>query len=387
LEQDAERSTENFLLDDVVACADPEAVGDAYDRHCSARPADPICVGSYQQFAEGELPSCKSAAQGFVFSERCLLRGEFWLLRFTPGLVVLSSRLVRQSSDVTAAEAEQILWTSADSGFPVSTLEEAILATDDDQFEFLELLDVGSRRTIVAITAHYGDTRVGRILFRGTRTLVARVEDSFLSDCGIERLAQGSPCLESCPGELTCLGSLAGSSDGAESSGFGLCVDASLPVEHGLPCTTHADCDASLGLACLSAGGDAPEDGECRPAWLRRTFEGPVGTLTTGGTTRIPIVASGLAPLVSEVRIEVLVGQDAPHALEIVLESPSGATSIVWDGADVAPMTDVWIPEERLTFPPDQVANGTWFLVVQGLDDDASGSVARWALTLESRFD
>ena len=160
LQADPELAEGNFLLDLLLMCSDAEPVADDYDAHCAQFPADPICALDYPVFVEEVLPECIAGAQEIVFAEVCLFPESYGDLLLVPGIAVMDRREITGAGQLSPIEAEQLLLTSAAAGFPAATVDEALLATDDDAFTRLTVLDVGGDRVIVLYTAHYGDTRV-----------------------------------------------------------------------------------------------------------------------------------------------------------------------------------------------------------------------------------
>lgn len=381
LQADPELAPGNFLLDLLLMCGDAEPVADDYDAHCAELPADPICALAYPDFVEAVLPECVERAREVLFADVCLFPEQYSELLFAPAIALMDRRFVTDAAELTPIEQQQILAASADMGVAAATIEEALLATDDDGFERLEVLDVGTDRVLVAYTAHYGDTRVGRVFFRATLTIVGAIEDGFFTRCAVERAIEGQPCLdhEACAPDHVCLDILTG--EGGEVLAPGTCVwPGGLPGE-GETCTTHDDCDPSSGLLCLDnlAGGE----GMCRPGWMRRTFPGAAMELVTGGATVIPILASGVATVPNATYLDLQLYQNSPNALAVGVDNPVGTPANVSMTSETSLALDLAL----VSILSDESAGGVWQLVVEDMGGAAQGGVSRVALTLDTRWD
>src|SRR5690606_36990099 len=132
----------------------------------------------YPAFVETVVPECIERAREVLFADLCLLPESYAELLFTPGIALMERRFVTTADELDPVEQQQILLATADMGFPAASVADALLATDDDGFDQLTVLDVGTDRALVFYSAHYGDTRVGRVFFRGTMTMVGAIEDS-----------------------------------------------------------------------------------------------------------------------------------------------------------------------------------------------------------------
>lgn len=381
LQDDPELGEKVFLLDMVMMCSDAEPVADDYDAHCAAQPGDPICALEYRTFVEDVLPACVARVQQVVFADVCLLPTSYAEWLFVPGVALMERRFVTDAAELDPTEQQQVVWASADMGFPAGSADEALLATDDDGVEQLTVLDVGTDRVLVLYTAHYGDTRVGRLFFQGTLTVVGAVEDGLFGRCGVERAIEGRPCEEdmSCGPEFMCVGPLV-EQDVVVAPGA--CVSTAAEPPAPLACVFHADCAPSVGLLCL----DNPEGGEagrCRPGWMRRSFAGPDTALVAGGSVEVPIVASGLATVPTAGYLDLQIAQDVENELAIRLVNPMGTSK---------PVVTTDVPLLRFDLEPvavqtDESAGGVWRLVVEDIGGAASGTVGRVALTLDSRWD
>lgn len=381
LQSDPELAEGNFLLDLLFMCADAEPVADDYDAHCALAPADPICALEYVEFVEGVLPACIDRVQSALFADRCLLPESYQDLLFTPGIALMDRRFVTSAAELTPIEQQQLLTASADMGFPAATVEEALLATDDDGVEQLTVLDVGTDRALTFYSAHYGDTRVGRVFFWESLTMVGAIEDSFFTRCGVERAIEGQPCMNEapCAPDHMCL-------DILESQGQvlapGTCVWPAPLAGEGASCSAHADCDPSSGLLCIDilSGGVA---GTCRPGWMRRSFAGPDTALVAGGTVMVPLLVAGVATVPTAVYLDLQLAQDGANELALSLVNPEGTITPV--SATDAP--SLRLDLEGVTVPGDESAGGVWHLVVEDIGGNASGAVTRVALTLDTRWD
>ena len=378
---DPELAEGNFLIDLLFMCADAEPVADDYDAHCALAPADPICALEYPEFVADVLPACIDRVQSVLFADRCLLPGSYAELLFTPAIALMQRRFVTSAADLSPIERQQLLLASADMGAPAATVEEALLAADDDGVEQLTVLDVGTDRVLVSYSAHYGDTRVGRVFFWQTLTIVGAIEDGFFTRCGVERAIEGQPCMNDapCAPEHMCL-------DILESEGRvlapGTCVWPGPLAGEGAPCGADADCDPSSGLLCLDilAGGVA---GACRPGWMRRSFAGPDSELAAGGTVMIPIVVAGVATVPTAAYLDLQLAQDGANELAVHLVNPGGTSTPVITTDAPLQLLDL----AQVKVPGDESAGGIWHLVVEDIGGAASGAVARVALTLDTRWD
>ncbi len=378
LQTDDEPDDNLFLLDLLFVCSDAEPVADDYDLHCAAQPDDPICALVYEAFVTTILPECIVRAQETLFAEVCLLPESYDALLFTPAISLMQRRFVTSAAQLDAGEQMQVLLASADIGFPVDTVEQALLATDDDGFDQLTVLDVGTDRTLVSFSAHYGDTRVGRVFLQGTPTVVGAIEDGSFTRCGVERTIEGQPCTDNlvCAPDHVCLDIL---TDMNNVLAPGVCISqAPLPGE-GTPCSGHADCDPASGLLCL----DSLSDGTCRPGWMRHSFAGGDTTLVTGGILDIPIVVAGLATVPTGAYLDLQLAQDVPNAIEVRLVNPTGTSTTA--SASDAPLISLDLAP--MPVPGDESAGGIWHLLVKDVGGAAKGTVSELALTLDTRWD
>lgn len=378
LQNNPDPDAELFLIDLLFACSDAEPVADDYDAHCAEQPRDPICALDYAEFVASVLPECVTRAQETLFADVCLLPDFYGELLFTPAIALMQRRFVTSADQLDPGEQSQILWASADIGFPVDTVEEALLATDDDGMEQLMVLDVGTDRTLVSYSGHYGDTRVGRVFLQGTLTVVGAIEDSEFVRCGVERTIEGQPCVDElvCAPDHVCNDILTEMDDVLAP---GVCISPGPLPGEGQPCSAHADCDPASGLLCL----DSLSEGTCRPGWMRRSFAGPDSALVPGGVLEIPILVSGLATVPTGAYLDLQLFQDAPNAIEVRLVNPLGTTTTV--SATDAPLIDLELAP--MPVPGDESAGGVWHLVVEDIGGQASGAVNRLALTLDTRWD
>ena len=382
LQADPDLAPGNFLIDLLFTCSDAEPVADDYDAHCALVPDDPVCALEYAEFVASVLPECVARAQQLVFADVCLLPSVYGELLFTPAIALMERRFVTSAAELDAGEVAQVLWASADIGFPAATVEEALLATDDDGMEQLTVLDVGTDRTIVSFSGHYGDTRVGRLFLRDTLTLVGAIEDGELTRCGVERTVEGQPCAEdlACEPVHSCLDVLLDADDVVLAPGVCIAPGA-LPGE-GDACSAHGDCDPTSGLLCLDTISEG-EPGTCRPGWMRRSFAGPDAALVPGGILEIPLLVAGLATVPTGAYLDLQLFQDSVNELEIRLTNPTGTSSLV--SATDAPL--IQLDLTPVPVPGDESAGGIWYLTVEDVGGQASGSITRLALTLDTRWD
>ncbi len=383
LQGDPDLGEKVFLLDILWMCSDAEPVAIDYDAHCAAHPEDPICSLDYEVFVTDVLPQCVARVQEDLFADVCLLPATYGELLFTPSIALMQRRFVTDAATLDSSEQEQIVWASADMGFPVATAAEALLATDDDGFELLTVLDVGTDRPLTLYTAHYGDTRVGRMFFPGSLTVVGAVEDDAFTRCAIERTIEGQPCASdmSCGQGFICTGVLTDINDKVLAPGA--CVSTQPPPPAPPVCDDHADCDPpGGGQLCLdNLGLGTP--GVCRPGWMRRSFAGPDTALKAGGTATVPIVASGLATVPNIAYIDLRLSQGGANQLAVRLVNPSGtATTVVDTDAEL-----VVLDLEPVQVASDESARGIWHLEIEDIGGNASGAVSHIALTLDTRWD
>lgn len=383
LQGDPDLGEKVFLLDILWMCSDAEPVAVDYDAHCAAHRDDPICSLDYELFVTDVLPQCVARVQEKLFADICLLPATYGELLFTPSIALMQRRFVTDAATLHAAEQDQLVWASADMGFPVATAAEALLATDDDGFELLTVLDVGTDRPLILYTAHYGDTRVGRMFFPGSRTVVGAVEDGAFTRCAIERTIEGQPCETdmSCGPGFICAGVLTDINDIVLAPGA--CASTLPPPPAPPACDDHADCDPSDGgQLCLdNLGLGVP--GQCRPGWMRRSFAGPDTPLKAGGTATVPIVASGLATVPNIAYLDLQLSQDGANPLAVRLVNPSGTATTVVDTDAASVVLDL----EPVQVASDESARGIWHLEIEDIGGDASGAVSHIALTLDTRWD
>ena len=362
-------------------CSDAELVAVDYDAHCVAHPDDPICSLPYEDFVTDVLLQCVARVQQQLFADVCRLPATYAELLFTPGIALMGRRFVTDAADLEPAQQTQIVWASADMGFPVANAAEALLATDDDGFEELTVLDVGTNRVLVAYTAHYGDTRVGRVFFTGSLALAGAVEDGEFTRCGVERVTEGSPCLDdmSCGTGFSCEDVLTVDGDVLAP---GVCVSTDPPPPAPSECESHTDCAPHTGLLCLdNLGLGLP--GHCRPGWMRRSFAGPKAALVSGGTTKLPILVSGLATVPNISYLDLQLSQESANPVTIRVLNPSGTamTAVQTDA------TQLVLDLKPVKTQSDEAAGGIWHIEIEDIGGAASGSVSGVALTLDTRWD
>jgi hypothetical protein len=314
----------------------------------------------------------------------CALPPTYGALRVTPwlvdlGLVVVDDAAAAPPGSVREA---QLLVAVAATGMRVASAAEAIRATDDDAFDVLTLLDVGTRHAYEVITATYGDSRYGRVFAADTAVAVATITDSDLGACTVERGLEGTPCTEvaACaPG--ICLGVVREElcTDGVCTPtdvvlGEGRCVRTRVPDDRparGTACTEDAMCPRADGLTC-SLLGDGPDAvGFCEDAWLRRRFAFE-GAAVEGAVTTIPLVVSGVASVSLRTTLSAVISHPRPAALTVSLQHPGGGSRAVVFADPGATGTEIVLRDVRALLPADEAVNGTWSLVVE----DAGGGVS-----------
>ncbi|MBK8264932.1 MAG: hypothetical protein IPK80_26790 [Nannocystis sp.] len=390
LKADPELSDKVFLLDMLLSCADAEPVADDYDAHCAQDPDDPICALDYRTFIVEVLPQCTAGAQAALFADVCLLPEAYRDLLFTPSITLMERRFIADPAELSPVEADQLLFTSAELGFPVVDVADALLATDDGGFEQLTVLDVGTDRVLVVYSAHYGDTRVGRAFFQNTFTVVGAIEDGDFTRCGVERGVEGQPCEAPaddmvCGPGFTCEGMLPGEQPG-QLLGPGVCRHTAPPPGQDAPCASDDACaPTDAGLLCQPFSSKQP-DGLCRPGWMRHTFGAQLVELVPGATTTLPIIVSGLATVATRARLDLTLGQAAANGLIIRLINPIGTEALVLDTTG-APTLDIHLDLLDLPVTGDEPVNGVWRLEIDDAGGAAQGAVYQLALTLDSRWD
>lgn len=386
--------TNFFLVDQLLACADAEPVASTLDGYCSKRSADPaVCGLDLEDFVADVLPACMEKASETLFQDACVFGATVNDLRFSPWLVELSRSVLDDVSAVAAGSVleQQLIASVGATQQQVSSAAEALAVTDDDAFDVLTLLDVGSRRTIVVITAHYGDNRYGRAFFADTAFAVADIIDGDISACLVERRTEGTPCSDDavCGPGGSCMGLVKGEIcvDGAcEASdvvlGEGRCVgtfaEDSQPAS-GETCASDAECPASEGLVCMvfgssdSAESDSAESasGQCGDAWLSRRFAVEEATIAAGATTTIPFVVSGVATVSLNTRVSMVISHPNPSDLKVSIQHPNeGSVAVLYqDPNAVGP--EIILNDVRAQLPSDESINGTWNLIIE--DAGASG--------------
>ena len=358
----------------------------AYDSHCAAVPADPVCALDYGVFVAEVLPTCIERAREALFAPVCLFPPEYRQLLIAPGVTRLDRRFVTDPSVLSSAEVDQLLATSAALGFAASSAAEALAAMDDDGFEQLSVLAVGTDRVIELWTAHYGDTRAGQAWFRGGLTRVADVQDGFFSRCAVERAIEGQPCAGPadpiCGAGHQCTGMVF--DEGGSIIAGGVCASTTAVPGQGDVCVGDGDC--SVGAVCSPYGAGTAE-GQCVPGWMRHSFPatGALRDLLPGGELRLPIAVSGLATVPTVAHLDLVVGQLGVNGLRVALENPSGTQVPVIETTG-APTVDLSLVWQEVAVAGDEAVNGSWTLVIEDTGGAASGAVYALELTLDSRY-
>jgi hypothetical protein len=313
----------------------------------------------------------------------CALPPTYGELRTTPWLVELGLVVVDDASAAPpgSVRESQLIAAVGATGVRVTSAAEAIRATDDDAFDVLTLLDVGTRRTFEVVTATYGDSRYGRVFEADTALAVATITDSDIGACTVERGLEGTPCTEvaACaPGiclgvvrEERCVEGVCTPTDVV--LGEGRCVRTRVPDERparGALCSEDAMCPRAEGLTCslLGDGPDAP--GFCEDAWLRRRFAFD-GAAIEGATTTIPLVVSGVASVSLRTTLSAVISHPRPADLTVSLQHPGGASRAVVFADPGATGAEIVLRDERVLLPADEAINGVWSLVIE----DAAGGV------------
>ncbi len=350
--------------------------------HADAMLAD---AGEAARDADAQIDASRDAGDddAGALASRCALPPTYAELRFTPWLVVLGREALADASAAPPGSIReaQLIDAVAATGVRVASAAEAIRATDDDAFDVLTLLDIGTRRTFEVVTATYGDSRYGRVFDADGPLVVATITDSDVGACTVERGLEGTPCADATPcapgiclgvvREEVCVDGVCTPTDVV--LGEGRCVRTRVPDERpsrGATCTGDATCPRAEGLTC-SLLGDGPDAvGFCEDAWLRRRFAFE-GAAIEGAVTTIPLVVSGVASVSLRTTLSAVISHPRPADLTVSLQHPGGGSSAVVFADPGATGTEIVLRDVRALLPSDEGINGTWSLLVE----DAGGSV------------
>lgn len=383
---DPELSPQEFLLDTLLACADAEPVAAGWDAHCAAAPADPICAIGYPAFVEQVLPECVARVQASVFEGRCVLPAVFREVRFARALSPLGRQVLTAPDGASEVERAQILAAGRVASADLASADAVFAYADEGILTRERWLELGTNRVLVSLVFHAGDNLFGAFFFDGTSTRVARVYDSDVLDCTVERVARMSPCAaqSECEAGLSCQGVVA---SGGQVIGQGLCVSTTPAEGEGSACGAPDACDAAAGLVCLDLGAP-PADGQCRPGWQRGRFPGPSAELPPGATThQVEQVLSGLATVATSVRVNAVIAHPAPASVRVWVQNPASSEALVFDGAkQEAPNGEINLAGVPVPTPGDESANGTWKLRIEDASS-SGGTVLFWDLEVSTRFD
>jgi len=313
----------------------------------------------------------------------CALPPTYGELRVTPWLVDLGLVVVDDAAAAppgSVREAQLIVAVAA-TGMRAASAAEAIRATDDDAFDVLTLLDVGTRNTYEVITATYGDSRYGRVFKADSAVAVATITDSDVGACTVERGLEGTLCTEmaACaPGiclgvvrEEVCADGICTPTDVV--LGEGRCVRTRVPdvrPARGAACIDDTMCPRADGLMC-SRLGDAPDaPGFCEDGWLRRRFAFE-GAPIEGAVTTLPLVVSGVASVSLRTTLSAVISHPRPADLTVSLQHPGGGSRAVVFADSAATGTEIVLRDVPALLPADESINGVWSLVIE----DAGGGV------------
>ena len=383
---DPELSPQEFLLDTLLACADAEPVAIGWDAHCAAAPADPACAIDYPTFVEQVLPGCVARVQASLFEGRCVLPPVFREVPFTRAMSPLGRRVLTSPDGLTEVEREQILAAGRVASPDLGAVDAVFAYADEGIVTQERWLELGTNRRLVSLVFHAGDNLFGAFFFDATLTRVARVYDSDLLDCAVERVARMSPCSTAgdCGAGLSCQGVVA---SGGNILGQGLCVPATQAEGEGNSCDDPAACDAAVGLVCLDLGG-APGAGQCRPGWQRGRFPGDAAELPPGSTSHeLEQTLSGLATVATGVRVSAVISHSSPSSVRVWVQNPASSEALVFDGAKQdAPGGEISLAGVPVPTPGDESANGVWKLRIED-SSSSGGAVLSWDLEVSTRFD
>lgn len=388
----------------------PASPRDAGAHDAGAHDAGPFDA-SLDEGGAGDAGQDAGDAGGFDAGEEdagtlagvCALPPTYAELRATPWLVDLGREVVDDAAAAPPGSVleAQLIAAVAATGMRVASAAEAILATDDDAFDVLTLLDVGTRRSYEVVTATYGDSRYGRVFDAKASSVVATIVDTDIVGCVVARGLEGTPCTEmaACaPG--ICLGVVREEvcTDGVCTPtdvvlGEGRCVRTRVPDERparGASCAEDAMCPRAEGLTC-SLLGDGPDAvGFCEDAWLRRRFVFE-GAALEGAVTTIPLVVSGVASVSLRTTLSAVISHPRPADLTVSLQHPGGGSRAVVFADPGATGTEIVLRDERALLPADEAINGVWSLVIEdaggGVSPPESASVFGISLTVSSWFD
>ena len=187
------------------------------------------------------------------------------------------------------------------------------------------------------------------------------------------------PCATTadCSAGLSCVGA-------SPQTWNGRCVDTTPVPGEQVECSGSLPCTEASGLVCA---GMYSSGGLCAPAWTRGTFtdnaDAPIPE-GVGAPLERTVDASGLLTVATDAWLRATVAHPAPDQLRVVLVSPAGSESVVFEGTSTGQDLELDLP---VPVPGDEPANGTWTLRVTDTKQGQSGTLVRWTLTLGSRWD
>lgn len=364
-EADPDRSAGEHLLDSLLDCVDAEPLTAFREVYCESERDDPACELDAETAETALQPLCLAAAREPLFSGRCALPAEYAALGLNAPVVRLASSRLTASDGLNDVQRAQLLALSAAVGFPAHSVEDALEQTDDGAFEQLDLLDYGSGRRLRALSAYYGDTRVGRVFFAAGTVVAATIDDGFVNGCAVERKPLGAPCAANadCAAELTC--------SGAHQAAPGVCVPAAAEAAQ---CASDADC--SERALCLPSLEGRPG---CRGAWFRGRFASEQNALVNGAVESA-LVAAGVGARVTGSRVSLQLELATASQLRVELVSPAGTSAIAWDGA--VNTDSLRLTEVAVHFAEAPPALGEWRLRISGASEKLSVARLAWSLEL-----
>lgn len=374
-------------LDLIEQCADAEPVAPAWDQLCSqaGAPAE-VCGVSYEEFATGQLPTCRRALINQQLDATCVFGERYGDLRRKPdAVVILSSRSLHASDSLTPLEKQQIVEAVHATAYTdVKTVEEAFAAVDENVVNQTQLWDASNRRAFTSYEVGAGDNSFGMIFEQGTANAAVRINDGDLMDCGVFWGPEMRRCTQDahCSGGAKCTGVAAG-------GGIGRCIDLTRDTDPAIggECSVSQPCPAGAGLVC--SGLVAGDQGICRPGWMRGAFfsetaiEIPDGA---AGGTEAQLSVYGLATVSTDVAVDLLISHERPEDLRVSLVNPAGTEVVLYDHPqELVELYASSMPVKG--FPGDESANGAWRLKVVDTVKGSTGSIGWFGLTVTSRWD
>lgn len=177
-----------FLIDLVLACADPEPMAGVWDGLCAESPERAECVVGFERFVEEMLPLCVDSARDEVFAGRCAFPATWDELPGWPGLALERERSIDRAalSDEDDVLARQLALAASFGVQQAHSVDEAFALCDRGVFHSMTLIELGSMRRVHVLTSTFGENRYGRAFFEGTTFVVATIVDGDVMECAVE---------------------------------------------------------------------------------------------------------------------------------------------------------------------------------------------------------